>query len=222
MPETSEAPQSGAALLARIRPRMRETTTQLCLRPDLLEAWEDAVQELALEKETGGGQARLASGVSKKVAKLADEVARLEQEIDDTAVVFRLRAVSKDKWQELLADNPPRKDNQVDQFYGGNRDAVLDAAVRLCMFDPVFEDCEVEPDDEGNPCPHEDCGSWQQFIAVCNTSEWKELRNAVNSVNGAVVDPPKSELASLIRSSNASGSKRLARGASVPASSTAG
>jgi hypothetical protein len=224
----SSSPESGAALLARIKPRLREVSTQLCLRPDLLEDWESKSEELdaanlALEavKQADAQGARLGTGVSAetkaaaaKVNGLAAEVAALEAEIEATQVRFRLRALPKDKWEGLTADHPPRKDNVADLYYGANRDGVLDAAVRLCLFEPVFEDCAI------NDCEHADCGSWQQFVSVCNSSEWAELRRATNEVNGAVVDAPKSELASRILSSNASVSKPRRRGVSTPESST--
>lgn len=43
-------PQSGADILARIKPRLREERTQLCLRPDLLDAWADAAERLATKQ----------------------------------------------------------------------------------------------------------------------------------------------------------------------------
>ena len=65
---------SGADLLARIKPTLREESTQICLRPDLLDAWEEANHALAtsqVEDSTG----RLATGVSSKTRKLAQAVA---------------------------------------------------------------------------------------------------------------------------------------------------
>ena len=86
----------------------------------------------------------------------------------------------KDRWRALCDDNPPRKGNDMDYYAGYNRDAVLDAAVRVCMVDPVFDD-----------------ETWAEFVSFVNPSAWNELRTAVNDANGAS-KPPKSDLASRI------------------------
>jgi hypothetical protein len=207
MSETTSGPKSGAELLARIKPRFREESTQICLRPDLLDEWEAADEELKAAKAKDLVSGKLAGGEKKKLQELASRVQELEAQIEDVAITCRFRAMSKDKWQALIDNHPPRPGDQMDLFAGYNRDAVLDEAVRVCMYDPVFADCTKDE------CDHTDCGSWQQFAASCNPSEWKELKDTVNSVNRGVVDLPKSVLASQILSSPASGSRRRARGA---------
>lgn len=190
-------PQSAADLFARIKPTMREEATTLCLRPDLLDAHEEATTALAEQRvsDSGSGQ-RLGQGNSKASKDLAKRVQEIEAEIDATQVRFVLRAMSKDKWRSLCDSCPPRKGNDMDAYAGYDRDAVLDAAVRLCIVDPVFDEV-----------------SWHQFLDVCNPSEWAELRGTVTSVNRAVVDAPKSVLASQILARPARGSKQPAAGA---------
>lgn len=190
-----EEPQSGAEVLARIRPTRREESTFLCLRPDLLDAWEDANNRLAeLQTEDAAG-ARLGTGVSAATKAAAKRVKELEDEIEATQIKFTLRAMSKDQWRVLCDANPPRKENQMDQYVGYDRDAVLDAAVRECLVDPVFDDA-----------------SWAAFLDVCNPSEWAELRSTATSVNRSVTDAPKSALASRILDKPANASKQRARG----------
>ena len=190
-------PQSGAELLARIKPRLREDRTQLCLRPDLLDAWADAAETLAEKQAESQQSERLGTkGNTATVKKLAAEVQRIENEISETGIWFHFRAMPKDAWQALCAAHAPRANNQIDAFAGYDRDAVLDAMVRECLVDPVFDDA-----------------SWAEFLAVCNPSEWNELRETVNRVNQSVVDAPKSELASRILRKHASASAPLAPGA---------
>lgn len=200
MPETLDE------MLSRIQPVKKRETATICLRPDLLDAWEDAQERLAQSTVNDKTGARLANAVSKETRSLADEVQRLEDEIEANQARFVFEQCDPDEWNAMIANHPPRKDNQPDQFYGGNRDAVLDEAIRRCMVEPVIDGDEA----------------WLRLRKACNTSEWTELRNAVNRANGAVVEGPKSELASRIRSSSASGSKRPARGESARGSSTAG
>lgn len=199
---------SGAELLAQIKPRLREKGTGICLRPDLLDEWEEANTALA---EADGAQEpgqRLAGGAPKaSVRKLAEKVQQIEDDIAANEIRFVFRAMPKHQWQTLCDQHPPRPGNQLDAFAGYDRDAVIDRAVRLCLVSPVFTDC-------GNDsCDHTSCGSWQQLEAVCNPSEWAELRHTVEEVNGAVKSAPKSPLASRILESGGRGSKQPKRGA---------
>jgi len=193
MPETQ--PQDGAAVLARIRPQRREVNTQLILRPDLLEAWDTANQQLQSQRIKDASNKRLASGVSQTAKDLAKEVQKLERDIEKHAITFRFRSMPKDDWQALCDSHAPREGNQLDRFAGYNRDAVLDDAIRACMYDPVFDDA-----------------AWAEFGAVCNPSEWQELRDTVNIVNSGVVDAPKSALASQILTKRGSTSRPPATG----------
>lgn len=182
-------PLSGADLLARIKPMLREESTQICLRPDLLDEWDAANSALAASQvEDSSG--RLASGVSSKTRGLAQKVADLEAAIEESAITFKFRAIPKDRYRAVCDNHPPRKGNEIDQLLGHNRDAVADAMVRECLIDPVFDD-----------------ESWAHFLEVCNPSEWQELKHAVQSVNRGVVDLPKSELASRILTKRANASK---------------
>lgn len=194
-------PTNGAELLARIKPQFREESTQICLRPDLLDAFEEADAELVASRAADTAGNRLADGTSAKTRKLAEKVVALQEQIDDTAITFRFKAMSKDKWRALCDSHPPRPKDQLDQAVGYNRDAVLDAAVPMSLIDPVFASCEK------GGCDHEECGSWEQLVKKLNPSEWRELTDTVNSVNRGVVDAPKSVLASLILARRASTSR---------------
>lgn len=200
--------QSGAELLAANKPRLRELATNICLRPDLLERWDTLNDALAEEKgNTTGGQRMANGGTTPAAKKLARQIKAVEKEIEDTQFRFLFRAMPKDQWQAIADQHPRREGNQLDAFVGYNRDAVVDEAIRGCLVSPRFNDCTI-PD-----CSHVDCGSWQQFLSVCNPSEWAELRRTVDEVNQAATNAPKSQLASQILGSGGSGSKQRKRGA---------
>lgn len=197
MTDQPTAPLSGADLLARIKPTLREESTQICLRPDLLNAWEDANTALAeVQTREAQANARLGTGASTAVKKAAEAVRAIESEIEQHAITFRFRAVSKDKYRALCDRHAPRKGNELDQFTGYDRDAVADALVRECLFDPVFDDA-----------------SWAQFLEVCNPSEWAELRKTAQEANRGSVDLPKSSLASEVLDRPGASSARRKRGA---------
>lgn len=196
----STTPQNGAELLARIRPVLAIKSVDICLRPDLITAWEDAGDALveAQAEDSTGGEGRMADrkGPSPKTRRAAKKVQDLETEIKANAITFTFRALPKDKWRELCEQHPPRKGNNIDQYLGHDKNAVEDAAIRLCMIDPVFDDA-----------------AWGEFLAVCNPGEWGELREAVREVNGSVTNLPKSQLASQILAKRGPTSKQPATGA---------
>lgn len=205
--------QSGAEVLARIRPVMREESTYLCLRPDLLDRWEDLNKELVESQARDAGSSdpdegprrRLGTTTSKTTTALAEEIQSVEAEIEATQVKFTLRAMSKHRWRELCDTHPPRKGNQYDLMLGYDPASVWDDAVRVCLVDPEFDDV-----------------SWAEFMRVCNPSEWDELVAVARSVNRSVVDVPKSDLASRILARRSAGSGRRGPGESPRESSTGG
>lgn len=194
-------PMDGAAILARVKPQRRRESTTVCLRADLVSAFEAEDAELVrLKVEAAGNTNRLNSGAepdSEAIRAQARKVQKIENQIVDSQTTFVFEARNKDEWAEITANHPPRKKNQMDLMVGYDRDAVITTLVRECMVQPVFADCTVQ-EETGQPCAHEDCGSWQQLVKVINPSEWNELRDTANLANSGVVDPPKSLLASRI------------------------
>lgn len=228
---------SGAALLKKIKPRLKRVRVHICLRPDLLAEYHKAesalTDSIAADAEKTPAKARIATGpfvYSEATQVIARKVTRLEEQIAEADVVFEFEAMPKDEWASHVANYPPRKDNHYDMLVGYNRDAALENAVQRCLIDPVFEDCpSVDPDHEehGTDCDHSEkslCegGSWQGFTRVCATSEWEELKNGVSSVNTEAVDNPKSVLASRVLASSAASSVSPKSGESPSAPSTAG
>lgn len=192
----SDTPQSGAEWLARIKPRLREQRTQICLRPDLLDAWEEANSRLLDAQNEDIGTKRLATGGTSSVTKkIAREVEAIQDEIERTSLWVTFRALPKDEWVKLCEQNPPRRGNDLDQVVGYDRDGVTDAAVRACMIDPEFDD-----------------QSWADFVKVVNPSEWAELRESVQLVNRAVTSTPKSAWAERALSRRVVGSGSPANG----------
>jgi hypothetical protein len=201
----TEAPQSGADILARIQPRLREDWIEVCLRPDLIDEWaqenEALLESQAKDEEKATPKGRLVNPsavdvpTSAETKRIAKRVLALEGQIVEASIKLWFRAMPKDRWQALTDDHPPRKGNEFDTFAGYNRDAVVDAAVRMCLFDPVFDD-----------------ESFDQLIAVLNPSEWAEIRRKVNEVNGRVGGSPKSALASRVLTKRASTSAPPATG----------
>lgn len=172
------APVNGDDLLARIKPKLRRIRHQVCLRPDLLDQWQDASDELKAARDAAT-TGRLNSEETSALRGYAETVKAIEDEMDAVSPWFEFEALSIPQYQALVAEHPPREGDQMDLYAGHNRDAVLDALVRRCLVDPVFSD-------EG----------WATFLETCAPAEWSALRSAVTEANGGTVKPPKSRLAS--------------------------
>lgn len=202
-----KAARSGADILAAHQPVLAEAVAHICLRPDLVDAWTQANEALIEAESQKAGNERLGSGTSPRAKELAQKVRDIEDEIAAHDLAFTFRGISKDRHSEICDEHPPRPDNNRDLMVGFNRQAVDNAVARECLVDPVFEDCTKKG------CKHADCGSWQQFLAVCPPGEWDEIVTVVREVNGAVMKAPKSVLASRILDKGGSVSRRRARGA---------
>lgn len=200
-------PLNGAELLARIKPTLREEGTEICLRPDLLDAWEEANAKLTEMMTTDAGRKRLAGGTTAAppaaTRKQAQVVVDLEEQIQASSIMMRMRQMAPDKWQALCDAHPPRKGLELDAYFGYNRAAVVDASIRECVYDPVFDD-----------------KSWADLVPYIAPSEWDELRTVALRVNGKSGGLPKSLLASEILDKPGAGSRSRRRGASAPESST--
>jgi hypothetical protein len=215
---------SGADLLRKIQPVKRRETTLVCLRADFIADLirEDKVlAEMQTEDQAKAGKRLAAGGYSEETKKQARKVRKIEKVVESNSMEFEFEAMGKDRWRELCDDNPPRQGNQMDSFIGHNRDAVLDAAVRECLVSPTFEDCATIPTTPPD-CPHTGCGSWQELVRILNPSEWQELKDTVAKANSAVVDDPKSVVASRVLGTPNGTSRSRGRGASAPDGSTGG
>jgi hypothetical protein len=212
-------PQSGADILARIKPRLREESTWICLRPDLLDEWERLDEELTETRQANAARpGRMTDKANPDEVKIAERIQAIEAEIEETQLRVTFRAMPKDEWQALCESHPPRKELTTDLYAGYNVDATEDSAVRECMIDPVFADCPIVA--KGEPCAHIDCGSWQAFVKVLNPGEWNELRATVRSVNRGVTEAPKSRRAASVLSSRADASEPPSSGAPAQDAST--
>lgn len=187
-------PESGADILARVQPKRRVESTEVCLRADLVTTFHEEDAKLAQMRAESGASNRRNGGVieTAEIKAQARKVRKIEDEIVDAQVTFTFTGMRKDGFRALTDNHPPRKANHLDHVVGYNRDEVLDQMVRESLTEPVFEDCTERE------CDHTTCGSWQQLTSIINPSEWGELRDTANLANSAVMDAPKSALASQI------------------------
>lgn len=216
-------PETGAELLARIKPRLHEDFTNLCLRPDLLAEYEERNAEL-LDLQTSTAPKRNAGGVVTGARELAERVEALRKEITDSEIKFVFRSLTRDAFRALCDTCPPRYDDALDNHVGYNREAVSDALVRASLLEPVFdgitwEDIKADGTKLGTA---QEGADWRALLEVISVGEWAEMRRVAEKVNGSVVtEAPKAGLASRILRSPANDSEPEPASEPVPESSTA-
>src|SRR5689334_2535642 len=107
--------------------KLPELSIPICLRGDLVAE----IQELDRELNTlDRPSASLADGGRKR--QVAERIEALRAEMTAASVVFRLRAITRRRWTELLKEHPPRPDVDADRVVGLNESTFYDALLREC------------------------------------------------------------------------------------------
>ncbi|HTI26188.1 MAG TPA: hypothetical protein VL652_34685 [Kutzneria sp.] len=119
-----------------------EKTVELCLRGDLVAAWEDLERKRAAA-EQASGDSLAGSGAR----QYAEQMRALEEQMAQATVVFRLRALPRREYNELYAAHPPRLDadgkpDRLDGAYGYNTLTFWPALVAASLVEPLL-DAEV-------------------------------------------------------------------------------
>ena len=164
-----------------------ERTVQLCTDAALRADWEaaeaaliDARKESVRDRLTGNAD----------VTRLAEEVRRLEDAMRESIVHFRLRALPRSKWAELIAANPPAEDaSEADKRFGANMVAFFDAAIPasiVAVTDHAGELVEFDPDTE-----------WDGLADEMTDKQHSDFVDAVFVLNRGTVDVPFSRAASV-------------------------
>ncbi|HEY0700934.1 MAG TPA: hypothetical protein VGD43_24385 [Micromonospora sp.] len=163
--------------------RLPERTVDICLRGDLQAEWEDLHRQLAEAEAKAGADNRLNSASKRDVKAVAARIEAVEEEMRAETLVFRLRALSKRAWGDLLKKHPPRRNNDEDAVLGYNPDEFFPAAIRACTYSPD------DLDDE----------TWRELLDDRLTEyQFGALQNAVMALNVRKVDVPNSRAASRI------------------------
>lgn len=166
-----------------------ERTVPICLRGDLVAEHEEL--ERRLEEAT---RRPIDSLEGNGTGELVDAITALEERMRASTVVFRLRALPKPVWRELIAAHPPRKNDDGDPVpedaaVGLNMETFWDAITRACLVYP-------EVDEE----------AWSLMAGKdgrLTDRQLGQLSDAAWAVNRGDVDVPFSRAASRERRSTA-------------------
>jgi hypothetical protein len=168
-----------------------ESTYEVCLRADLNADWQDANRKLERAQE----EARSSnSKESPALGDLAERVRAIEAEMAEHTETWRLRAMPKHKFRALVADHPPRLDENnepiaEDRQIGLNRATFFPALLAESVIDPDLdgEDWAWLLGDEGD----DDSG-------ILNDLQIGTLNDIAWFLNRGEVSVPFSHAASLV------------------------
>ncbi len=162
-----------------------ERTVPICLRGDLAARHEEL--ERQLKEATSRPDDSLAGNGA---GDLIDAITAIEAEMKEATVVFRIRALPKPAWRALIAEHPPRTNDEGDPLpedlqMGCNSETIFDAITRACIIDPPLDDetWEMMAGDDGR----------------LTDRQLGRLADAAWMVNRGDVNVPFSRAASLVK-----------------------
>lgn len=122
--------------------QLPERTVSICLRADLADDFEALETRLADVQAKARQDPRLNSGGEAR--QIAEEMEALREEMRDSSIDVKLRALPRKAWAALGKKHPPRSGNEDDTVAGYNMDTFFDAAVRACWVEPAdFEPADI-------------------------------------------------------------------------------
>lgn len=111
--------------------RRPEKIVPLCLRADLQATFESLERDFAVA-DTEITDDVLTGGSSARAAKIAQQMEDTRQKMQESTVLFRLRALPRETWQEIVKANPPNDEDEGDV----NEEGFVTALVAGCVIAP--------------------------------------------------------------------------------------
>lgn len=179
-----------------------EFCTDLALRGE----WEQA--QAALNESRASLSDRWINGDEREAAQA---VQALEQQMAESTIVFRLRAVSRKQWQETVAAHPPREDNAADEAMGTNVSSFFDALLGQSPDPAKGRESTIIAVNEkasGDVIVFDPSADWQTLADDMTDGQYSEFAQKVFELNRGVVARPTSRAASLVMRGSEQNSKQ--------------
>lgn len=155
-----------------------ERLVKVCLDGSLVAKYEAVQDQLEAERRKSSNDRRM----NNPLAELERRKAELFLAQEAESVTFRIQALPRAVWSELKIDNPPRKDNDLDDHYGFNTDSLFDAAMQA-------EGAIVEVTKNGEPV--EFTGKdWPELSASLTAGQFGAFQVAIKDLNGGSNEVP--------------------------------
>lgn len=120
--------------------KLPEDTVEICLRADLVAEHERLDRELQERLE----QPLQKLGGDPRRAELAAQIVAIEEQMRESTITIRLRAIPKRRWRQLVMEHPPRLDEDGTRipadFRGVNSDTFYDPMIRASVVEPELTD----------------------------------------------------------------------------------
>lgn len=155
--------------------KLPERTIELCLRGDLVAEHEDLERQLDVEAAKPDENSLAGNP---RVLELREQLDGLVEQMQQSSVVLRVRALSNRAWHALVNDHEPRKDNALDAVYGFNLETLAPELVRRCLVPKLDDD------------------HWERLYAVLSNGQFEQLFLAAHGASRGRVDVPKLFIAS--------------------------
>lgn len=164
--------------------KLPERTVPVCLNADLSAELQELERQLEVsEQQRRAGEGSLASGSESRV--LAGQIEAVREQMLDTTVVFRLRAMPRRRFRKMQDDFPPREGNSIDAMSGVDTEGMTEPLVRACVVEP-----ELDDEDWSNLLDEE--------TGRLSEGQWTVLANAAWAINARDANVPFSRTASRI------------------------
>jgi hypothetical protein len=157
--------------------KLAERSVALCLRGDLTAQLQELERQLQEAEATRQASGALSGGARSR--ELAEQIEALRAQMLEHTLTLTLRAVPRRRWTALIAEHPPRANDELDQQLRVNVDTFFAVAVRECTVDPAMTTAQ-----------------WDKLDEKLSDAQWHTLTAACWAINARDVEVPFSRLAS--------------------------
>lgn len=197
--------------------KLPERTIEVCLHADLAAQYEELDRQRAAAEEAPQDN-RLTSKAPAR--QIAEQMADLRQDMLDSTVTFRLRALSRHRFQALVDRHPPRRGGDgaalPEDSMGINSATFFDDLIRASVVEPALDDDDwanllgVQRDHDGTCTlndPNADNPACACRDGALTSRQFDNLGQAAWGLNRRDVSIPFSPAASRLLQHSANGSK---------------
>lgn len=160
---------------------------------DLLAEHQAANEELERLNRNQTSQDRLNSAYSKPIREQAKLIQGIEAKMDESTVCVKLKALKRTQYAEVVANHPPREDNDVDKAFGVNTDTFGDEVIPLSIVAAWEKNSEKKVDFTGD--------DWATEAEEFTDAQYSEFVQAVLGINRSSTSIPFSRTASAVNRS---------------------
>lgn len=164
------------------------TSVPLVTNLELLSEY-DAVADTLEKLQKNARADRLNS--SPDLRKAAEAVRALEDKMQESTALVKLRALKRARWAELEEKHPAREDNDLDKRFGVNVDEFFDEAIPECIV-------EVSMKATGKKVDFDPAADWKELADDMSDGQYSEFIGATLTLNRGATSVPFSRTASVV------------------------